>query len=201
MSGVAGSQHPKYIIENSPFSLVEKKCLQAGLEMQEGGRVQTHNTITTTFKGWGPMTAYHFCQVDKFKRLGMGSGALKVPIKGQSFSDVLTFAVPPITVIHKETADGWTATIDHYLAVYNSSDLCTLPSNSNTIYKGADPTELFKRTAKPKYCRQKHPSTPKRLNPLKVSHPKSIFSAMPETEMEVCTRSLFMWGGAQTRER
>ena len=148
VSGVAGSQHPKYIIENSPFSLVEKKCLQAGLEMQEGGRVQTHNTITTTFKGWGPMTAYHFCQVDKFKRLGMGSGALKVPIKGQSFSDVLTFAVPPITVIHKETADGWTATIDHYLAVYNSSDLCTLPSNSNTIYKGADPTELFKRTAK-----------------------------------------------------
>ena len=147
VSGVPGSQHPKYTLENTPFSLVLKKCLDAGLVM-EGERVTKGNMVTTTFKGWGPMTAFRFCQVDKYKKLGIGSGALKAPIKGQTLSDVLTFAVPPITVIHTQTPDEWIATVDHYLAVYNSSDLCTLPTNSNSIYKSGDPTELFKRTAK-----------------------------------------------------
>ena len=63
----------------------------------------------------------------------MGSGALKAPVKGWNGSDILTFAVPPITVALRETEDEWIATVDHYLAVYNSSGLCTLPSMSNKI--------------------------------------------------------------------
>jgi hypothetical protein len=143
---VPGSQHPIYTVENSPYMLVEKKCLDAGLTMQGQGRVRKGNVTITIFKGWGPMAAFRFLQVDRYKKLGMGSGALKAPIKGQDYSDVLTFGIPPITVTHRESPDAWTATIDHYLAVYNSSDLCTLPVNSNTIYD-EDPTEVFKQTA------------------------------------------------------
>ena len=151
MNSVPGSQHPKYTIENSPFSLVKAKCLEAGLILQGEERKKARSgSKTTTWRGMGPMTAFNFCQVEKYKQLGMGSGALKAPVKGQEFSDVLTFAIPPITVVLKETEDEWTAKVDHYLAVYNSSDLCTLPNKSNEIYKGQDPTEVmstFKQTA------------------------------------------------------
>lgn len=147
VSGVPGSQHPQYKIENTPFALVKAKCLEAGLELQGVERVKSGGrALKTTWKGMGPMTAFKFCQVDKYKKLGLGSGALKAPVKGQDTSDVLTFAVPPITVVLKETEDEWIATVDHYLAVYNSSDLCTLPTKSNEIYP-EDPTDIFKRTA------------------------------------------------------
>ena len=150
VSGVPGSQHPVYTIENSPFTLVKAKCLEAGMILEGAERIKNKvgKKLTTTWKGWGPMTAFNFCQVDKYKKLGMGSGALKAPVKGQEFSDVLTFAVPPITVVLQETEDEWIATIDHYLAVYNSSDLCTLPAKSNAIYLRGDPTDLFKATAR-----------------------------------------------------
>ena len=53
MSGVPGSQHPIYTIENSPFTLVKKKCLEAGLELQGTERVKKGTIITTVWKGMG----------------------------------------------------------------------------------------------------------------------------------------------------
>ena len=102
-----------------------------------------------TWKSLGPMSAYLFCNVQKFKRYGHGSAALMAPGKGREQSDVLTIALPPITVRHVQNANGWTAHVDLYLGVYNSSNLFTLPLSSNKIYEGQeDPTPLFVRMAR-----------------------------------------------------
>ena len=84
-------------MENSSLKLVALKCLQAGLE-QEGERRRVGKALVTTFKGMGPMTAYRFCQTQYFKKFGQGSGALMAPGKGKDSSDVVTVAIPPITV-------------------------------------------------------------------------------------------------------
>ena len=65
VSGVAGSQHPQYTIENTPLSLVKAKCVEAGLILDGEERVTKGSAIVTTWKGKGLMTAFNFCQVEK----------------------------------------------------------------------------------------------------------------------------------------
>ena len=98
-SGTAGSQHPKFVVQNSPLELVKRKCLQAGMVQIGEPSINPRTRVQiTTFKGLGPMTAYRFCQTNLFKKYGQGSGALMAPGKGRDSSAVLTVAIPPITV-------------------------------------------------------------------------------------------------------
>ena len=55
------------------------------------------------------MTAFKFCCVDQFKKLGVGSGALAAPGKGRESSTVLTIAIPPIVVTHSQSKGEWTS--------------------------------------------------------------------------------------------
>ena len=55
-TGVAGSQHPRFEIKNTPLELLRAKCLEAG--MTEAPLEVKGKTTITTFKGLGPMTAY-----------------------------------------------------------------------------------------------------------------------------------------------
>ena len=143
--GVAGSQHPIFQIHNTPLELARHKCLEAGL-VQEGEPVKRGKVTKTSFLGMGPMTAYNFCQVHSYKRLGQGSAVLQCPSRGRSTSDVMTIAIPPIRVVHCQSVDEWTLHVSLYLGVFNSSDHFTLPSKANDIYRGQeDPTSLFKR--------------------------------------------------------
>ena len=139
-SGVAGSQHPRFSIQNSPLELVKLKCEEAGL-IYKGSTTKGYST-RTTWKGDGPMTAYNFCQTDRFKQLGVGSAALQTPGKGKTVSDVVTLAIPPITVVHVETLHEWRMEVSMYLGVLHSSKRFTLPINANSLYT-TDPTPLF----------------------------------------------------------
>ena len=143
-SGVAGSQHPRFSILNSPLELVKLKCEDAGLKYQ--GSKTRGMTTRTTWKGSGPMTAFNFCRTQQFKALGVGTAALRAPGKGKTVSDVLTMAIPPITVTHVETLDEWRLDVDMYLGVFHSSKRFTLPVNANDLYT-TDPTQLFVRMA------------------------------------------------------
>ena len=156
--GVAGSQHPRFIVENSPLDLVRAKCEAAGMVLQQPPAPPPHvkgqkrkrpsKNVVHTWKATGPMSAYKFCSVERFKKLGQGSAALMAPGKGRFMSDVLTLAIPPITVKHVQNANGWTAHVDLYLGVFNSQNVFTLPLRANTIYQGQiDPTALFKKMA------------------------------------------------------
>ena len=145
-TGVAGSQHPCFKIDNSPLELVRLKCEEAG--MAQLSQVRRGKTTYTTFRGLGPMSAYKFCTVEKYKALGQGSAALMQPPRGRATSDVMTIAIPPITAVHIATADTWTLKVDLYLGVFNAADAFTLPVNASTLYAGqGDPTALFKRMA------------------------------------------------------
>ena len=57
-SGVAGSQHPRFEIQNTPLELLRAKCLEAG--MTESPPERKGKKTITTFKGMGPMTAYRY---------------------------------------------------------------------------------------------------------------------------------------------
>ena len=145
-TGVPGSQHPVFYVDNSPLELVRLKCEEAG--MVQTSQVKRGQTVKTIFEGLGPTTAYRFCDVDKYKALGRGSAALMAPPAGRHQSDVLTLAIPPITATHIATKDSWTLKVELYLGVFNSSNTFTLPLKANEIYAGMpDPTELFKRMA------------------------------------------------------
>ena len=74
--------------------------------------------------------------MEEFKKLGQGSAALMAPGRGRTVSDVLTIAIPPITVKHIATPSTWTAKVDLYLGVFNSSNVFTLPMTANTLYHG-----------------------------------------------------------------
>ena len=141
-SGVAGSQHPRFSIANSPLELVRLKCESAGLTLHETNIVGI--STRTVWKGLGPMSAFHFCQTERCKTLGVGSAALRAPGKGKTVSDVLTMAIPPITVTHIESHKEWRVEIDMYLGVFHSSKNFTLPMSANDIYE-TDPTDLFVR--------------------------------------------------------
>ena len=143
-SGVAGSQHPRFSMDNTPLELAKLKCEQAGLVYQ--GMKTRGVTTRTSWKGSGPMTAFNFCRTQQYKSLGVGMAALRAPGKGQTVSDVLTMAIPPITVTHVETLDEWRLEVDMYLGVFHSSKRFTLPVNANDLYT-TDPTPLFVRMA------------------------------------------------------
>ena len=55
-TGVPGSQHPCFKIQNTPLELLRAKCLEAGVP--ETSQVVSGRKTTTTFQGWGPMSAY-----------------------------------------------------------------------------------------------------------------------------------------------
>lgn len=74
--------------------------------------------------------------MEEYKKLGQGSAALMAPGRGRTVSDVLTIAIPPITVKHIATPSTWTAKVDLYLGVFNSSNVFTLPMTANTLYHG-----------------------------------------------------------------
>ena len=146
-SGAPGSQHVNFKLPNSPPNLVRWKCLEAGLV--EKMKQVTPTAKTITYQGLGPMTAYHFCDVQSVRALGMGSGVLVKPGKNCMFSDQLVVALPPIKVTSVETEWGWHATVDFYIGVFNSADRFTLPSPAHVIYKDQpDPTDIFKKMAK-----------------------------------------------------
>jgi hypothetical protein len=143
--GVAGHQHPKFNMENTPFVYCQQKCREAGL-VQKGERKRKGGKLVTVWRGMGPMTAYKFCTVEQFKKLGQGSGALVTPGKGRDCSTVLTLAIPPIEVTHWQSADEWTMKVTFYLGVLNDQMRFTLPSRANEIYRGQpDPTPLFRK--------------------------------------------------------
>ena len=141
-SGVAGSQHPRFSILNSPLELVRLKCESAGLRFHESTIVGI--STRTVWKGHGPMSAFDFCRTQDCKALGVGSAALRAPGKGKKVSDVLTLAIPPITVTHYESHKEWRVEVDMYLGVFHSSKNFTLPMNANDLYD-TDPTDLFVR--------------------------------------------------------
>ena len=74
--------------------------------------------------------------MEEYKKLGQGSAALMAPRMGRVVSDVFTIAIPPITVQHIATPTTWTAKVDLYLGVFNSSNVFTLPITANTLYQG-----------------------------------------------------------------
>ena len=154
-TGVAGSQHPRFIVENSPLELVRLKCEAAGMILQTppvpptSKKRRKSKNLVHTWRAMGPMSAYNFCNVQSFKKLGQGSAALMMPGKGHFESEVMTIAIPPITVKHVQNEHGWTAHVDLYLGVYNSNDIFTLPLRANSIYEGQrDPTQLFTKMAR-----------------------------------------------------
>lgn len=144
-----GTAHPSFKISASPPDAVRFKCEQAGIPLKASPhpKAQRHLTI---YEGYGPMMAYHFCQTQKRKKYGHGSGALVAPGKFRTDSDTLVFAVPPITVTHN--ALTWVMTVDFYLCVYNGegnnqTGRVTLPPNPNQLYGTQDVEALFERTA------------------------------------------------------
>ena len=137
------------------------------------------------------MSAYKFCKVNMFKKLGQGSAALMAPGKGQSFSDVLTIAIPPITVRHVKNEHGWTAHVDLYLGVFNSSNIFTLPLRANVIYEGQDdPTPVFTKMARKVLAEMMARDLPvskafqRVLTPVEKREAKAMVSESEESETE-----------------
>ena len=54
-TGVPGSQHPVFYVDNSPLEFVRLKCEEAG--MVQMSQVKRGQTVKTTSEGLGPMTA------------------------------------------------------------------------------------------------------------------------------------------------
>ena len=140
-----GTAHPKIKIPMSPAEAVRLKCEQANISRMIGPcrKNQKHLTV---YEGHGPMMAYHFCQTQKHKKLGQGSGALMAPGVFRKDSDTLIFAVPPITVTHN--TETWTMTVDFYLCIFNGegneqTGRVTLPPKSNTLYGTQNVEDLF----------------------------------------------------------
>ena len=145
-TGVAGNQHPSFSIDLSPFDLVERKSLEAGLTRQRDTRA--NGNLVRTWKGTGPYTAYKFCRTNLRKPYGQGSGVLAAPRRNQPYSGLLTMAIPPIEVRHTEGEDELTMHVDFYLSVFLDTNTLILPSKANQLYKQiSDPDELFKRMA------------------------------------------------------
>ena len=144
-----GTAHPKIKIPMSPAEAVRLKCEQANISRMIGPcrKNQKHLMV---YEGHGPMMAYHFCQTQKHKKFGQGSGALMAPGVFRKDSDTLIFAVPPITVTHN--TETWTMTVDFYLCIFNGegneqTGRVTLPPKSNTLYGTQNVEDLFERTA------------------------------------------------------
>jgi len=101
--------------------------------VQERENISRSGNKKTVFKGMGPIPAYTFCQTQRFKKYGPGSGALMAPGKGLDRSDILTIAIPPITVTHIQPKHKWTAQVEMFLWVFTDSGRFTLPANANVI--------------------------------------------------------------------
>jgi hypothetical protein len=135
-----GTSHPRFKVGMTSADAVRFKCEQAGIPQAVGPNKKSDRN-STVYVGHGPMMAYHFCQTQKYKKLGQGSGALMAPGKFRTDSDTLVFAVPPITVTHN--AVTWVMTVDFYLCVFNGegngqTGRITLPPNPNFLYGGQD---------------------------------------------------------------
>lgn len=144
-----GTSHPRFKVSMTSADAVRFKCEQAGIPQAIGPNKKSDRN-STVYEGQGPMMAYHFCQTQKYKKLGQGSGALMAPGKFRTDSDTLVFAVPPITVTHN--AATWVMTVDFYLCVFNGegngqTGRITLPPNPNILYGTQNVEALFERTA------------------------------------------------------
>ena len=95
-----------------------------------------------------PVLIVPLVQVQKFQKLGVGSAVVMAPGKRRTDSDVMSFAVPPITVTHIASANEEKAIVSFYLAVFNSAGDLTLPSNPDKLYPKGCPRETFKKTAR-----------------------------------------------------
>ena len=142
--GKPGTCRPHFRIPYTPAEATRLKCEEAGIPLE-----QTQGVLTT-YKGQGPMMAYTFCNTQKYKKLGHGSGALMAPGKTRDSSDNLIFAVPPITVTHNSRT--WEMTVEFYLCLYNGegneqTGRVTLPPNPNTLNGTQNIESLVERTA------------------------------------------------------
>ena len=142
--GKEGTARPSFKIPYSPPDAVRLKCQEAGIPC-----VGTTGELTK-YEGKGPMMAYRFCNTHVHKKLGQGSGALMAPGKNRKDSDVLIFAIPPVSISHNSRT--WEMKVEFYLGVFNGEGnnqegRFTPPPWANQLYGTQNVETIFTNTA------------------------------------------------------